>query len=690
MKIITKKWIRRSVVFLFAIVLLWSGNLISTKRVDAAEKPKLQKDSMTIGYGTMGTVVGLNSDFDVMYSLQPYYNTIDNPQKGASYSYSSSNKKVVDVRTVGRKGYLTGKSKGSAVITCKQKLKGKTTTIGTCKVTVKAASLVQKSNYKVKDITMQIGKGKQEIFSVPFILLHRNNKAKYTYVSSSKNLKFSEKFEVVTDKKTKSKDLRNSIVVDAKKTGKYIITIKETYNKKTKTVGSFKIIVDESKYNNILKMAQGESKAINNLFETGATDILTFIGLESKYEAEGFKLTESGHVVKMESAVDEHEGLQIKKITAKKPGMAVINEYTYNPKTKKKGNLIGRYLIEVTEPIKVEEKALYLSEKTIDTYVGDKSSDSLYLKVRANPLGTKIPIDTMTITSSDETVLKLKMNVLGVHLLPIKAGTATITVSYGKLSDTCKVTVYKNKEALIDSKNWIGKTFKINLNDSKSMRTELVTLEDNYYLEGNGFDILDKNSIVYTDSNISYPYIIYAANEGKAKINVYEYNSATKIKGNLIGSFFVEVSEQAELTAEEIVLSKNTIETYMDVNPNGEHKILSNNSNYFQWAVFPSVEDWDPFATDPETEISYEMWGNYVGSKKLREKTSITVSNPEILSLKETISSADDDEGHLFIIPKKAGKTTITFKCDNVSVSCEAVIYANKAEYEKAVENRLK
>lgn len=689
MKIITKKWISRSVVFCAAIVLLLSGNLISTKRADAAEKPKLQEDSMTIGYGTMGTLVGLNSDSDVMYSLQPYCITIVNPQKGASYSYTSSNKKVAAVKTVSGKGFLTGKSKGTAVITCKQKLKGKTITIGTCKVTVKAASLVQKSNYKVKDITIQTGKGKQEIFSVPFILLHRNNKAKYTYVSSSKNLKFSEKFEVVTDKKTKSKDIRNSIIVDAKKTGKYTITIKETYNKKTRTVGSFKIIVDESKYNNILTIAQGESKDIDDLFDTEGTEIITFIGLERKYEGEGFKLTESGHVVKMESAVDEYEGQQIKKITAKKPGMAVINEYTYNPKTKKKGNLIGRYLIEVTEPINIEEKTLYLSEKTRDTYVGDKYSDSLTWKVRANPLGTTIPVDKMTITSSDETVLKLKMNAIGAQLLPIKAGTATITVSYGKLSDTCKVTVYKNKEALIDAKNWIGKTFKINLNDSKSMSTELVTLEDSFYLEGDGFDILDKNSIVYTDSNISYPYSIYAANKGTAKINVYEYNNETKTKGNLIGSFFVEVNEPAELTAEEIVLSKNSIETYMGVNPNGEHKLLINNSNYFQWAVFPPFEEWDPFAKDPETEISYEMWGNFVGSKKLREKTSITISDPEILSLKETISSGDD-EGHLLIIPKKAGKTTITFKCDNASVSCDVIIYANKAEYEKAVENRLK
>lgn len=682
MKMIVKKWIGRSAAFLAVLLLLSAGIPSSMKRAEAARKPTLLENSMTIGYGTMGTV---RQEYNSVssYSAQPYCINLTYPAKRATYSYSSSNTKVVQVKTVGDKGYLTGKAKGTAVITCTQKLKGKTTTIGTCKVSVKASSLVQKDNYRVKDITIQIGKGKQEIFRIPFILLHRNNGAEYTYVSSSKNLIFSEKFEVVTNKETKDKDIRNSMVVYAKKTGNYTITVKETFQKKTRTIGSFKVVVDESKYQNILTMAQGESEQLGFLFEKAGTDI----GLERKYEGEGFKLTESGHVVRMEETVDGY-GRTIRKITAQKPGMAVINVYSYNPETKKKGLLMERYLIEVTEPVKIEERTLQLSDESRDTYVGERYTGFLTWTIRANPLGTWIRIDQMTISSSDETVLKLKLGAFWVSLLPKKAGTATITISYGELSKTCKVTVYENEEALLESKNWIGTTFKLNRNDTVYMDAKLLypSFKEGFYLEGDGFDILDKNSIVCADSNDSYS--LFAANKGSAKINVYEYEAETKTKGNLVGSFFVEVSEPVnkEIMAEEIVLSKDTIETYLGVNPYGAYEQLYNNSNYFQWAVFPPVEEGNSLS-----ESGLELWGNFSGSKKLREKTSITFSDPEILTLKKTVGEdIEDDEGHLLINPKKAGKTTITFQCDTVSTTCDVTVYANKAEYEKAVENRLK
>lgn len=415
--------------------------------------------------------------------------------------------------------------------------------------------------------------------------------------------------------------------MDAKKTGTYTITVKETFHKKTRTVGSFKVVVDESRYQDVLTMAQGESEWIEYLFDTDGTDA----GLERIYEGEGFKLTESGHVVKMENTVDR-DGLPIQTITAQKPGMAVINVYSYNPKTKKKGNLIERYLIEVTEPIKIEERALQISEKTRDTYVGEKYAPSLIWAIRANPFGTVIPADKMTITSSDETVLKLKIGKGWIDLKPKKAGTAAITISYGKLSETCKVTVYENEEALLQSKDWIGTTFKMDVNASMDIYKKLTypSLPSGIYLEGDGFDILDKNSIVYADNN-NFDYF-YAGRKGKAKINVYEYDTATKTKGALIGSFFVEVTEPVikEITADEIVLSKYTIETYPDVNSYKSHYFLSNNPTYFQWAVFPPSEDWDLLS-----DSGYEITGIFSGS-------------------------------------------------------CDVIIYANKAEYEKAVENRLK
>ena len=55
-------------------------------------------------------------------------------------------------------------------------------------------------------------------------------------------------------------------------------------------------------------------------------------------------------------------------------------------------------------------------------------------------------------------------------------------------------------------------------------------------------------------------------------------------------------------------------------------------TRYFMWAVFPTMEDWSPI-----DRIGFEMLGNFSGSKKLRSKTSITFSDPRILSLKEVI-----------------------------------------------------
>lgn len=110
----------RNIAFLAVSVLLIFGMPNSVQRAAAA--PILREDSMTIGYGTMGTVRGEQYDWDSAYSAGPYSITLLYPKKGAVYSYSSSNTKVVQVKTAGVKGYLTGKAKGTAVITCKQKL----------------------------------------------------------------------------------------------------------------------------------------------------------------------------------------------------------------------------------------------------------------------------------------------------------------------------------------------------------------------------------------------------------------------------------------------------------------------------------------------------------------------------------------------------------------------------------------
>lgn len=116
------------------------GPAFNAKYVQAASKPKLNKSSMTIPVGKIKKGVWWYKDgidYDEAEAL-----TVKNKQKGASYTFASSNTKVVKISKNG--GYLTGVSKGTATITCKQTYKNKTTVVGTCKVTVKDASVIDK------------------------------------------------------------------------------------------------------------------------------------------------------------------------------------------------------------------------------------------------------------------------------------------------------------------------------------------------------------------------------------------------------------------------------------------------------------------------------------------------------------------------------------------------------------------
>ena len=106
---------------------------------------------------------------------------IKNKQKKASYSITSSNKKVA---TVSKKGVVKGVSAGKAKIVVNQILKKKKTKIATLTVNVKKAVLDEDVD-RNRELTNQPGFHNR---STHFILSENidfiNKKAKYTVVSS--------------------------------------------------------------------------------------------------------------------------------------------------------------------------------------------------------------------------------------------------------------------------------------------------------------------------------------------------------------------------------------------------------------------------------------------------------------------------------------------------------------------------
>lgn len=221
----------------------------------ATNKPSIAK-SMTIPIGKMGSKVQwMKNSYDIVKAQKL---TVKNKIKGATYTFKSSDTKVVTINKDG--GYLTGIKEGSATITCTQKYKNKTTTVGTCKVTVKKAVL------KVNDFeepVFAIGTHKYGVYEYfedyekIYHIEYRNPQATYTLESDSKNLKIKEvKCDASSLKDLQAESALIEMIEDyigdkyfygyeftAKKAGIYKVTVKETYNKKTRTLGSFKVII---------------------------------------------------------------------------------------------------------------------------------------------------------------------------------------------------------------------------------------------------------------------------------------------------------------------------------------------------------------------------------------------------------------------------------------------------------------
>lgn len=214
--------------------------------IAASKKATLDRTSYTMSCGF------LKPDMGIYQTNQKYRINVNDANKKATYTFSSSNTKVLKVKASGTKCNLIGIKPGKATITCSQELNGIKTQVGTCKVTVVKASIIV--NYDKLCMGTDLIYFDNSSNSVCEIL-YRNTNATYTYHTNSKNLTMTEvKQYLSSDEETYIYAQKYT----AKKAGTYTVTVKETVGRTTKKIGSFKVTVMEPEFAKKLKLSTGQ------------------------------------------------------------------------------------------------------------------------------------------------------------------------------------------------------------------------------------------------------------------------------------------------------------------------------------------------------------------------------------------------------------------------------------------------
>ncbi len=361
----------------------------------AAAKPSIPA-KMTIGAGSI-----VNS-FDYYSKDDKYTLKVANSVKNATYSFTSSNNNIVKVKASGTTVYLTGVKAGSATITCNQKLSGKTTKVGTCTVTVKNSTISQ-------DFIPVVPMG-TSFLNEPIEFSYRNNDATYTYVSNNKNFSMKESLSQFDGMYF----IKHSYT--AKAPGTYSVTVKETYNKITRTVGTIKVTVKKATMSGDTSVDLGSRIWAFDLMNNHRSDVNYLF------------VSEDDEIVDL---YNEDKTVYIKGL---KVGTTTITIYE-NTSTADKSKLVGSCKITVKEVV-LEDLECDFDETEL--YVGDDPVELSIYKSPENAPGT------ITVTSSDTKVVTVgEPDEDGICLItPVGAGTATITVTCGDIKKTEEITVY--------------------------------------------------------------------------------------------------------------------------------------------------------------------------------------------------------------------------------------------------------
>lgn len=432
-KICTTETTLRHLNLLLAAALAFAITLL-TNSMPAAAKTTLS---------TKSTTIPIQGTQDISY-----YISSDNYD--AKYTYTSSNKKIV---TVSKQGIAKGLKAGKVKIKVKETVNKKTTTVGNITVNVKKASI---SPYANEDAEVM-----HSLLNQPgFYRSTYKDATSQTIVNPTSYLQFvnpKATYKIYSGNTKKISLTADGIVKNTSGKGTVKMTIKETYKKKTRTVGKIKLTLSSPTLyieNSVDKITAGQpitpcriycgnfgvvltesaapltnineiNAAAHNGYETFDDDpVLTYEGLDSPY----------GHIL----------------FTGKSTGTRYIHFYMYDYTKKKYTNLIGSTKLEVGEIPDATSVSLDFQDSP-DSYSDSyNSSDGLQLSsydtdswdIRTEPSNYTGDFE---VTSSDESVIKalVQKTAYGskLYLSSFKPGTSTITVKANGAETTFKTTV---------------------------------------------------------------------------------------------------------------------------------------------------------------------------------------------------------------------------------------------------------
>ena len=412
---------------------LLAGSILTTSPVAeaATKKAAVSSSQMTIPIGKLDGKVYWNTSSWELSNAQKL--TVKNAVKGATYQFTSSNIKVVTIGKTG--GFLTGVKAGSATITCTQTYKGTKTTVGKCKVTVKSAALTV-SDYGNE---FPVGSNGFDLYDYYasydslFSVTYRNPKASYVLTSDNDNFSIKEvKNDAAMAKKVTDNAEYQSILKDfigsryfygyefsAKKAGTYTVTVKETYNKKTRSLGSFKVVIKDTG----ISLAQQELLLGNSM---NVMNLLNYAKENTQYYFEIKDYDKTNPENNVLSLSQDGNDLYL---FANKVGTAEVTV----KEGSEQGAVIGTVTFKVTE---APCQSITPESKEYTTYVGG----DFYIYYELEPWETT---DQVTIESDNPDVLKVEYNqeMRSYVYTPLKAGEANVTIKCGSQSATCKVVV---------------------------------------------------------------------------------------------------------------------------------------------------------------------------------------------------------------------------------------------------------
>lgn len=395
----TTKVLQRAMAYLVMLALVVTA-LLPANRAYAASKASLNTKSMIIGLGTNGPEMG-----NFYTKTSKYCISVNGAVKKATYSFTSSNKKVVTVKKIGTNAYLTGVKAGNATITCTQKLNGKSTKVGTVKVKVKKASVQIRNEY------LNMGTVRDASYDSVCFISERNTSAKYTYTTNSANLTMSEEKVDESDSYAKGSWIYIQKYT-AKAAGTYTVTVNETYNKKTTKIGSFKVTVTEPEIDESLSMDVDDNWYINNLIS---------YPVNNSYD--GYTLEGADVDLSSDDAVVSYDSDE-KCLHVNKTGTAKVN-VLYN------GEVVATIAITAKD---VVLEGIYLEIES-EVYLDDEYAEIWVSKEPENAPGDYI------FKSSDESIATVVNEDGEYYLKLLKAGTVTITATCGNFTESCEVEV---------------------------------------------------------------------------------------------------------------------------------------------------------------------------------------------------------------------------------------------------------